>query len=115
MQAESKALDGNGRPPDVERAIQTLADTYDLPFGMIAVGFSAAEALWWLTPREQQIAGYVMAGFSNEQAAEVLGISNETVKTHVGNIRMKLKAPSRVNSGHWLLYYAGWLMDCWAF
>lgn len=48
-----------------------------------------------LTPREQQVVAAVARGLKNTSIADVLGVSVETVKTHVGNAMDKLGARDR--------------------
>jgi FixJ family two-component response regulator len=47
-----------------------------------------------LTPREQEVIGYVTAGLMNKQIAGKLGVSEITVKVHRGNIMRKMGAKS---------------------
>jgi FixJ family two-component response regulator len=47
-----------------------------------------------LTSREQQIMGFVAAGFMNKQVAGELGVSEITVKVHRGNVMRKMGAKS---------------------
>jgi RNA polymerase sigma factor (sigma-70 family) len=49
-----------------------------------------------LTPRENQVAGYVAAGMSNRKIAELLEISEPTVKSHLTRIFRKLQLKDRV-------------------
>ena len=39
-----------------------------------------------LTPREEEVLGWVVSGLLNKQIASELGISEETVKVHRGNV-----------------------------
>ncbi len=48
-----------------------------------------------LTPRERQVMGQLMLGRSAERIGAVLGISPNTVRSHVGNIHTKLGISSR--------------------
>ncbi|MEO8240921.1 MAG: alpha/beta fold hydrolase [bacterium] len=48
-----------------------------------------------LTGREREVLGLVAEGASNPQIAVQLGLSEHTVKRHVGNILLKLDMPSR--------------------
>ena len=50
---------------------------------------------WPLTQREREVAGLVVRGLSNEKIARNIGISPETVKTHVHNIFEKSGTHSR--------------------
>lgn len=53
-----------------------------------------------LTPRETEVLEYVARGCVNKQISERLGISEETVKSHLAAIRQKL------NAGHGIVTYA---------
>ncbi len=47
-----------------------------------------------LTPREQQVIGFVTAGLMNKQIAAELGVSEITVKVHRGSVMRKMGARS---------------------
>ena len=47
-----------------------------------------------LTPREQQVIGFVTAGLMNKQIAAELGVSEITVKVHRGSVMKKMRARS---------------------
>jgi FixJ family two-component response regulator len=47
-----------------------------------------------LTPREQEVMGFVTAGLMNKQIAAKLGVSEITVKVHRGNVMRKMNAKS---------------------
>src|ERR1700740_3139471 len=47
-----------------------------------------------LTPREQEVMGFVTAGLMNKQIAAKLGVSEITVKVHRGNVMRKMSAKS---------------------
>lgn len=48
-----------------------------------------------LTPRQKDVAALVCLGYTNQQIAERLQISSETVKVHVSNIFEKFRLHSR--------------------
>ena len=48
-----------------------------------------------LTTREQQVANHIVAGLTNQEIAERLGIAYETVKEHVAHILAKYEVPRR--------------------
>jgi len=47
-----------------------------------------------LTPREQEVMGFVTSGLMNKQIAAKLGVSEITVKVHRGNVMRKMSARS---------------------
>jgi FixJ family two-component response regulator len=47
-----------------------------------------------LTPREEQVLQWVVSGLLNKQVASELGISEETVKVHRGQVMRKMGAGS---------------------
>jgi DNA-binding NarL/FixJ family response regulator len=54
-----------------------------------------------LTPRESQVLAHVAYGLANEEIAQSLGISVETVKEHVQNILRKLAVSDRTKAAVW--------------
>jgi len=56
----------------------------------------ASEARMDLTNREQEIVKWATQGLTNKEIAARLGISDKTVKTHLGNIFSKLKISRRL-------------------
>lgn len=57
-----------------------------------------AVAALGLSPRELEILDLVAAGQANKDIARTLGISPNTVKTHVANVLLKLEAPRRTQA-----------------
>jgi NarL family two-component system response regulator LiaR len=51
-----------------------------------------------LTPREREVLRHLALGRSNKEIATALAISDETVKTHVGNVLAKLEAENRAQA-----------------
>lgn len=51
-----------------------------------------------LTPREREVLGLVARGFANKRIALELGLSEKTVKTHVGRILQKLGVADRTQA-----------------
>jgi FixJ family two-component response regulator len=49
-----------------------------------------------LTPREREVAGFVVAGLLNKQIAAEMNLSEITVKMHRGQVMKKLSARSVV-------------------
>ncbi|MDE2059481.1 MAG: response regulator transcription factor [candidate division NC10 bacterium] len=60
------------------------------------MNLSLSEMREALTDREQEIVKWVMQGMTNKEIAAQLGISDNTVKTHLGNIFGKLKVTRRL-------------------
>ena len=51
-----------------------------------------------LTEREQEVLRQLALGRTNHEIAEALTVSDETVKTHVGNILTKLQLAHRTQA-----------------
>ena len=54
-----------------------------------------------LTPRESQVLSHVAFGLSNDEIAQSLEISVETVKEHVQNLLRKLAVNDRTQAAVW--------------
>ncbi len=54
-----------------------------------------------LTPRQIEILALVAVGATNEQIADKLCISPQTVKSHLYNIFKKINVPNRVQAALW--------------
>jgi DNA-binding NarL/FixJ family response regulator len=62
------------------------------------MGKAMENAVAPLTHRETQILNYVAEGNTNKQIAYMLGISEQTIKTHVSAILRKLNANDRAHA-----------------
>lgn len=51
-----------------------------------------------LTPREVEVLRQIALGRANKEIADALSISDETVKTHVGNVLSKLQVENRAQA-----------------
>jgi NarL family two-component system response regulator LiaR len=56
-----------------------------------------------LTEREMEVLSLVSRGLANQEIAEVLGISERTVRTHIGNILDKLHLANRTQAALYAL------------
>jgi DNA-binding CsgD family transcriptional regulator len=59
---------------------------------------AAAIATLGLTPRECEILDHLASGQSNKELARALGVSPNTVKTHLANLFAKLEVDRRVKA-----------------
>jgi DNA-binding NarL/FixJ family response regulator len=84
-----------GSPTELDDALVLVADggTYVDPRIEPLVDRSARAPL--LSPREREILGLLAGGWTGGAAATRLGISRETVKTHVRNANSKLGVTTR--------------------
>jgi DNA-binding NarL/FixJ family response regulator len=83
---------------DILCAIRHLigGDTYFLPG--IAVKLEARRKRDTLSPRELQVLQEIVAGRSNKEIVEALGISEATVKLHISNVLAKLSVLDRTQA-----------------
>jgi len=65
---------------------------------MASMGRSLEEITTPLTPKEVQILTHVAEGNSNKRIANILGISEQTIKNHVSAILRKLNANDRAHA-----------------
>jgi len=89
----------------IENAAAGIPFTGAGKFGRITSSLAAREkgpALdAGLTARESQVLSHVAYGLSNDEIAQSLGISVETVKEHVQNILRKLAVNDRTQAAVW--------------
>jgi DNA-binding NarL/FixJ family response regulator len=55
-----------------------------------------------LSPREQEILGLVAEGMLNKQIARRLGITEHTVKIHLGNAFRRIGVSDRTSAALWV-------------
>ncbi|MFZ2036090.1 MAG: response regulator transcription factor [Dehalococcoidales bacterium] len=65
---------------------------------MVSMGMSVESVTAPLTNRETQILHYVADGNSNKKIAQILDISEQTIKNHVSSILRKLNANDRAHA-----------------
>lgn len=71
--------------------------------GTMAKREPATESGVPLTPRETQVLRHIAMGLSNQEIADALEISVETVKEHVQNLLRKLSLNDRTQAAVWAL------------
>jgi DNA-binding CsgD family transcriptional regulator len=76
---------------------------YALSRGRLGDGHGRADPERPLSAREVEVIGLLCKGLRNEEIAQYLGISKNTVLTHLRNIMRKLHAPSRVDVVGWAI------------
>lgn len=81
-------------------AMTALVDEFRDTVGFLAEvesaeGLGEKIASMGLTPREKDVAYRLLQGFSSRRIAEVLGLSEATVKTHTGHVYRKTGTRSR--------------------
>jgi FixJ family two-component response regulator len=77
LDAVQSGLDRDRARRESDKAVQKIRAQYDQ-----------------LTPREQEVIGYVASGLMNKQIAAEIGVSEITVKVHRGNLMRKMGARS---------------------
>jgi len=86
---------------ELTRAVKAVAGGGTFVDGELSGALSsprAVETLSPLTAREREVLSLVADGMTNDRAAEELGISAETVQSHVRNAMSKLEADSRTQA-----------------
>jgi DNA-binding CsgD family transcriptional regulator len=87
---------GGWHAPHGHLRITAMAPSADLPLhltGLVLV--SPPGDLRGLTPRELEVLGLLIDGYSNAAIARALGVAPRTVAAHLEHILVKLAAPSR--------------------
>ena len=90
----------SGDPEELEEAIRTVANggEYLDPRLRPLLARNGNGRAKMLSPREGEILGLLCQGLSGEDAAKMLFLSSETVRTHVRNAMTKLGATTRVHA-----------------
>jgi DNA-binding NarL/FixJ family response regulator len=95
----------NAEPQELARAVrkahagETLLDPAVAARLVEALaGPGEAEPLDRLTPREREVLELIGRGFANKRIAQELGVSEKTVKTHVGHVLAKLGVNDRTQA-----------------
>jgi LuxR family maltose regulon positive regulatory protein len=90
--------DALGIDPEVQAFLQHLGISDAVQNGTISDSTGARSSKEALTAREQSIIKFIADGQSNKQIARTLGVTPETIKTHVKRIFIKLSAESRAQA-----------------
>ena len=90
------------RPKVAQRVLKQFED-------ISSMGKTIETVIAPLTRRETQILNYVAEGNSNKQIADILGISEQTIKSHVSAILRKLNANDRAHAVA-LAIRNGWIL-----
>ena len=89
----------------IEReGISDSANETDKALGVVSL--EASNKNWRLTPREEQIVGEVVAGKTNNEIAETLGMSVQTVKHHLTSIFDKVGVYNRLELALFCVNYS---------
>ena len=82
------------RDQDMLDAVQTGLERDRARRRSANVNFKLKASFDSLTPREQEVMGFVTAGLMNKQIAGEIGVSEITVKVHRGSVMRKMGAKS---------------------
>jgi DNA-binding CsgD family transcriptional regulator len=87
---------GTRQAPDGYARVTVLADEQRSSASVLgAVVLSAVPSCRGLTPRELEVLGLLVEGWSNAQIARQLVLTQRTVATHLEHVLRKLDAPTR--------------------
>ncbi len=79
---------------------------HELEKGSTVVSLEPTNKNWRLTPREEQIVGEVVSGKTNNEIAEALGVSVQTVKHHLTSIFDKVGVYNRLELALFCVNYS---------
>ena len=93
----------NAPPKEIARAVRAAHAGETLLDPVVASRLVEAlthdeEPLDRLTPREREVLTLIGRGFANKRIARELGVSEKTVKTHVGHVLAKLEVSDRTQA-----------------
>ena len=80
-----------GTPPEAIAPLQTFPTDFDKRLSEVAARYN-------LTRREREVTELICQGKSNKDIAEILFLSESTVKTHIYNIFRKLEVKNRIEA-----------------
>ncbi|MDI3258182.1 MAG: LuxR C-terminal-related transcriptional regulator [Sinobacteraceae bacterium] len=82
----------------VEQFLQRIAQGHGPASGRTAAVEMQSNAVDALTPKELQVLELLAQGYSNDAMADKLFVSESTVRTHLRNINVKLRAGNRIQA-----------------
>ncbi len=88
----------------VSESVQELEKESGAVLGMVLL--ESPNKNWRLTPREEQIVGEVVSGKTNNEIAETLGVSVQTVKHHLTSIFDKVGVYNRLELALFCVNYS---------
>jgi two-component system, NarL family, response regulator LiaR len=91
----------NAEPREIARAVRAAHDGEALLDPAVAARVMSAVAGHErddLTPREREVLALIVRGMANKRIARELGVSEKTVKTHVGHVLAKLGVTDRTQA-----------------
>jgi len=87
------------QPQSAEQILQQfLLQQFQERFRELAKERETAAFISSLTTKERQVLNYMALGYHNKQIAEVLGVSEQTIKNHITSILRKLNADARTHA-----------------
>jgi DNA-binding NarL/FixJ family response regulator len=120
--AEKQPIKAYNFDQELASSLHTLADREQRPEEEIAADLISyamtqhqIQSIYWqywqlLSPREQQVAVLICHSYTNQQIADRLVVSMETVKTHVRNVLRKFKMHRKAELRQAL---ANWDFSAW--
>ena len=91
------AADFIEKPCENEKLLESIRHTFkeeEKRKQLNAIKSALTERYKTLTPREQEVMGYVVNGISNKQMATLLNVSDRTIEVHRSRVMTKMAAAS---------------------
>lgn len=88
-------------PISIRRTLERALDAYGGDDGESASRWLAGIPIEGLSPAEIEVVRLIAQGYSSQEAADVLVLSERTIRSHVSNIFAKLAMHNRVQLTLW--------------